>query len=233
MSHIYFIQEGTSGPIKIGFTAKNLQKRLSSVQISNPRQLVMIAAIPGCRKDECILHHKFAKAYIRGEWFKPVKSLMRYLATLPKLSLVCPGGVLLAADHHSWRGINASDVSKRARFQRRFPLTGIVCERCKQAAATDRRCKDNNYENFDPRNVELLCRKCRMQVDGTLENLRKVGRRTREVKEPTPCFNCKTPSKPLRKGLCGTCSHFFNRTGKHRTTFRGNSKSAKFWHSNK
>jgi hypothetical protein len=65
---VYFIQSGTSGPVKIGLFKTPIQ-RVSKLQTGNPRELILRHVIPGDRSVEDELHDRFKAACIRGEWF--------------------------------------------------------------------------------------------------------------------------------------------------------------------
>lgn len=229
MSQIYYIQD-EGGPIKIGLThtENNLQSRLSQCQVSNPRKLTLLAVEPGDAQREKDLHKQFSKYHIRGEWFKANKKLKQHIDKLTPLNLVCNGS-LWGGSHQFWRGDLATIASKRHRFQKRFPIKiGTNCEICYETKAIDRVCCDRNYENFNRSNVMLLCRKCRMQHDGTFSNFISMIKKPRPCKPISPCANCLVPYKPLRKGLCNSCSCYFGRTGKHRSYFSGHSNTAKY-----
>jgi hypothetical protein len=73
-SYVYLVQQGYTGPIKIGL-ADNVCKRITELQVGNPIELLLIAVIgPISRKEaehlERSLHKKFKHKHIRGEWFK-------------------------------------------------------------------------------------------------------------------------------------------------------------------
>lgn len=73
MSYIYIIQSGKKGPYKIGI-ARDVEKRMSGLQTGNPEELHIIAKFyfsshKQTAKIEKILHNKFRKMHIRGEWF--------------------------------------------------------------------------------------------------------------------------------------------------------------------
>jgi hypothetical protein len=65
---VYFVQEGDDGPIKIGW-ASDLVDRLERLQTGNPRELRIIASLPGSRATEAVFHQRFADRRIRNEWF--------------------------------------------------------------------------------------------------------------------------------------------------------------------
>lgn len=70
MSSVYFIQCGTGGPIKIGI-ASDVNKRLGSLQTGHHEQLHLLAHIEAYERFEAMLHKRFKRGLIRGEWFKP------------------------------------------------------------------------------------------------------------------------------------------------------------------
>jgi hypothetical protein len=65
---IYFIEDEL-GPIKIGFSNKGVYGRLESMFTSNPRELKILAVMPGSRLTEKRLHQLFQTSRIRNEWF--------------------------------------------------------------------------------------------------------------------------------------------------------------------
>lgn len=72
---VYFIQEGASGPIKIGFT-KNISSRFEALQVANPRPLRILGIIrTNDTKLEKVWHERFAADCVIGEWFKPTSAL--------------------------------------------------------------------------------------------------------------------------------------------------------------
>ncbi len=68
-TNVYFIQCET-GPVKIGF-AKDISKRLSTLQSGNPNKLKIVKTIENCKKTtEKELHNKYSEYRLSGEWFK-------------------------------------------------------------------------------------------------------------------------------------------------------------------
>lgn len=218
MTQIYFIQAGDNGPIKIGYAA-NLVKRMGQLQIGNSMQLTLLGNYPGGHAEESRLQRRFATSLIRGEWYTTSEALLALVAEHPPTTVQKIARIM---EHRGprnprWRGVEARLETKHARLRRRFPITEETkCEHCKTAKATDRKCKDGDYANFDKANVLLLCRPCRMTLDGSLAKLLEAGHRTRYIVPLKPCANCKTPAKPLRKGLCHNCNEYFRRNQKHR-----------------
>lgn len=64
---IYFVK--CNDMVKIGYTKRNPEKRLAALQTANPYELLLIKTIEGTIDDEKILHAKYKKYHIRGEWF--------------------------------------------------------------------------------------------------------------------------------------------------------------------
>ena len=81
---IYFIQQGESGPIKIGYTKGKIKQRIQSLQTGNPEPLKILATMRGTVKDEINLHKAFDAHRLFGEWFDPSKDIMEYIQGLEK-----------------------------------------------------------------------------------------------------------------------------------------------------
>jgi hypothetical protein len=78
---IYFIGQGTDGPIKIGYTRDlSIRKRLASLQTANPFELIVIGTRPGGPMDEDVLHTKLDRFRLRGEWFQRCEEVLRELS---------------------------------------------------------------------------------------------------------------------------------------------------------
>ncbi|WP_199197432.1 GIY-YIG nuclease family protein [Chroococcidiopsis sp. CCALA 051] len=76
-----------SNAIKIG-KARDLDKRLKSLQTSSPATLQLLKAIQVTGEKEAAemeskLHRRFTHLRITGEWFKAEKELLDYLSNLP------------------------------------------------------------------------------------------------------------------------------------------------------
>lgn len=78
--YVYFIQHETGGAIKIG-TSEDPERRLKDFNgmTHDPRYRILATA-PGGRMLEEALHQKFAGARSHGEWFKPHKRILDYIA---------------------------------------------------------------------------------------------------------------------------------------------------------
>lgn len=79
--HIYFLQKGEDGPIKIG-RSRNPERRCTNLQVYNPDPLHLIKAAPATAELEQELHKKFCANHVRGEWFTPTPELLSYIAAL-------------------------------------------------------------------------------------------------------------------------------------------------------
>jgi hypothetical protein len=78
---IYFIQLGSSGPIKIGY-ASRLKARVAQLQTASHEPLTVLAAIPGGFGKERELHSQFANLRLHGEWFRPEPELLAHIGEL-------------------------------------------------------------------------------------------------------------------------------------------------------
>jgi len=79
---IYFLMECELGRIKIGFSARAVNPRVSGFQTGNSQPLRLLGCIPGTQADEHRLHQKYARQRVRGEWFngeimEPILELIR------------------------------------------------------------------------------------------------------------------------------------------------------------
>lgn len=83
---VYFILNEDSNAIKIG-RAKNLEKRMKSLQTSSPAKLKLIKTIQveGSKKAQELersLHQQFREIRLTGEWFKAEINLIEYISRL-------------------------------------------------------------------------------------------------------------------------------------------------------
>lgn len=77
---VYFIQQGNSGPIKIGFTRDNLYARFKRLQTGNHLPLKLLAIIDGADiKTEISHHSRFSPFRLNGEWFAPTEELLKFI----------------------------------------------------------------------------------------------------------------------------------------------------------
>lgn len=79
---VYFVRAGDEGgPIKIGYTT-NLTSRMNAISTHNPQDLLVLAVQRATPTLERMLHSKFARDNIRGEWFHSSQALLDYIAQI-------------------------------------------------------------------------------------------------------------------------------------------------------
>lgn len=83
---VYFILNEDSNAIKIG-RAKDLAKRMKSLQTSSPAKLKLIKSVQveggsEAQKLEQSLHKHFSEIRLAGEWFKAQANLLEYISQL-------------------------------------------------------------------------------------------------------------------------------------------------------
>ena len=86
MPYIYFIRSGKKGAIKIGITTDVLD-RMEKLQVGNAEELILLGLIEGDKEIEQRIQLSFRNCLIRGEWFKPVSTLLEFIkkrAKFPK-----------------------------------------------------------------------------------------------------------------------------------------------------
>lgn len=76
--HVYFIQQGDSGAVKIG-CSKSPAQRLAGLQTGHSEKLHLLACAVGSQGKERDLHERFAHLRLSGEWFRPGEDLMTYI----------------------------------------------------------------------------------------------------------------------------------------------------------
>jgi hypothetical protein len=76
---IYFVREGLTGPIKIGFSDSTRQ-RVNSLRSASPNVLTCLAVMRGTRIDEYKLHQQFSDTRVQGEWFTATPALLKYIS---------------------------------------------------------------------------------------------------------------------------------------------------------
>jgi len=72
---IYFIQCGTNGPIKIGYTNKDVKERTAQLQTACPYELKLLWVTDGGTEEEQSIHENLKHENIRGEWFRPAEDV--------------------------------------------------------------------------------------------------------------------------------------------------------------
>lgn len=113
--NVYFIRAGRKGPIKIG-VAKNVKRRVETLQTGNHEPLLILAIIPCNGKAlaynlESQLHSIYSRDRIIGEWFKPI---INFNIATEKLGLDLPKNELYEK-LSSWKKLKRDkDRAKRA-----------------------------------------------------------------------------------------------------------------------
>lgn len=81
--NVYFIRSEKTHAIKIGFTAGNVEDRMSALQTAHPYKLTVLATLRGGMSYEKELHKRFGRFRLEGEWFEPHPDLLAFIAVLP------------------------------------------------------------------------------------------------------------------------------------------------------
>lgn len=119
--------------------------------------------------------------------------------------------------HPLWKGDRIeTKVGGRTRCQKMFKIT--PCERCGKPGR-DRHHKDGNTKNNVPSNVQILCRRCHMIIDGRLGRFVAAGAPTRTARATTmkTCVACKCDTLKTTHNRCKTCYDHLWRYGKDPT----------------
>jgi Meiotically up-regulated gene 113 len=111
---IYFVREGLTGPIKIGFSGSTRQ-RVNSLRSASPNVLTCLAVMRGTRIDEYKLHQQFSDARVQGEWFTATPALLKYISVNAREQFF--GGFM-----SKYVQLSFADIQ---RFKRFYPCSGI------------------------------------------------------------------------------------------------------------
>lgn len=111
--HVYFIQEGFNGPIKIGYAHTDVASRMKSMQTANSNELRLLGTVPAKVYDERFWHARFQADRVRGEWFAPSNLLVEAIKSAvsgapPQVQLPAALGDPFA-NVHEWMGKRALD----------------------------------------------------------------------------------------------------------------------------
>lgn len=79
LGSIYFLQVGTDGPIKIGFTRSSVEYRVRVHQAGSPHALRWIGFFVGEKSDERQAHLLLANSWYRSEWFHPTVEVLAFV----------------------------------------------------------------------------------------------------------------------------------------------------------
>jgi hypothetical protein len=80
---VYFVRPvGMLGPIKIGFSSKDVHARLRQLNAQSPLPVEMVACVPGTKKLEANIHQCLADSHSHFEWFRPTDEVLAFLEKL-------------------------------------------------------------------------------------------------------------------------------------------------------
>jgi Meiotically Up-regulated Gene 113 (MUG113) protein len=220
MQIVYFIQAAT-GQVKIGRTS-DLVGRLGTLQVGNHEELTLVGAVFGSHADEQALHARFARHFLRGEWYLPEVDLLHYVRDLPQ-DIV-----------ESFGAAHKKPCSCGS------PWSNTIEVALGKYAATCRRClmrQDGRLENFrrmaqrpKQKKIPKPCFHCGRIVfivrhgrcGACSEFLRRHGAERPLGPKSTPCTNCGVrcgPGAEKRRrtlGRCGACYVYLQRHGSER-----------------
>jgi hypothetical protein len=78
---IYFVQEATGGPIKIGMTTTTIEKRLSYLRREYGDLFLLAVISDAVPAVEMHLHDRFHGGHLEGEWFdEETEGLREFIA---------------------------------------------------------------------------------------------------------------------------------------------------------
>jgi hypothetical protein len=77
-TRVYFIRAGRTGPIKIGHAAYP-EGRLRDLQCAHFQELILLGHVAGRVPVESAIHNRFKHLRMSGEWFRPTKTLIRFI----------------------------------------------------------------------------------------------------------------------------------------------------------
>jgi Meiotically up-regulated gene 113 len=111
---IYFLANG-EGFIKIGFSA-DLKQRLSTLQVGSASEQRLLGTLVASDRTEAELKHRFRRLHVRGEWHRPEKVLLDFIA-----AEATPADALAAWKQTGSGGQNrASELPSKAKCQNRL-----------------------------------------------------------------------------------------------------------------
>jgi len=116
-----------------------------------------------------------------------------------------PHPVMWGPDNPNWKGDDVtSEDAARHRARTRYAIN--TCERCGKGGF-DRHHIDGDVKNNKPENIQILCRRCHMEVDGRLEKVKERAKRINAKnrgKPIPPCVVCGEEIKVGSRGKRGT-----------------------------
>ncbi len=81
--YIYFLLAESVSAIKIGFTREGrLEGRMADYRVHSPYEYDLLKLIPGTMVEERMIHRRFVKLKIHGEWFAYTDELKKFIDKL-------------------------------------------------------------------------------------------------------------------------------------------------------
>lgn len=77
---VYFIYAEAADAVKIGFTGVSVETRMAAIQMHCPVKLTIIGKISGAKHLEDLLHRKFDRHRLHGEWFRLDDEIKAFIA---------------------------------------------------------------------------------------------------------------------------------------------------------
>ena len=88
-SKVYFVKSLSTGFLKIGYTNMPVGERLSQFKNMCAGGISLIKVVKvSDKRVETMLHQKFKKLKVNGEWFRPEKELTEYIDSIENGSLL-------------------------------------------------------------------------------------------------------------------------------------------------
>jgi hypothetical protein len=128
---VYFVQAGTTGPIKIGFTKNEPALRIRQLQDTSPHKLRWIGFVHGKMRDELMLHAHFDEHRIRAEWFRPAEEIKDYIEEN------CPDFCADEAIADLIRAEAKEEILAELKYKRRQGVEYAQLDRCLAEAEID------------------------------------------------------------------------------------------------
>ena len=115
-TYLYVIQQGTDGPFKVGL-ANDPLIRVATLQQGNPLPLRLVTFVPCRRRVEASLHNHLAEHRLRGEWFRPRRRVLEFVAELAGLGALFAQYAIDAASDDGYV-FGAEDVAEHLAVER-------------------------------------------------------------------------------------------------------------------
>ena len=104
--YVYWVQPVGELMVKIGW-AKDIEKRIRTLQTGNHRKLVVLHSIAGSREMETRQQSRFSRYRAQGEWFYIAGELARFLGFTSELH---PEKTLTLVEASKYLGLGAKSI---------------------------------------------------------------------------------------------------------------------------